>query len=91
MKVEVLSNKKNPLLKREELKLIVFQESNPSFSEAAKIVSEHSKKPEDDTAIKAVKGKFGRKSFLIEAYVYHSKADKEAIEAKKKLKQEEKK
>ena len=85
---EILEHKKNPLLKREEIKILMFSEKNPSYAEAGKFVSEKFKKSEDDIAIKRVKGKFGRKSFLVEANIYHSKEDKEAIEPKKKVKKE---
>jgi len=76
---------KEPFIEKEEVKMILFQESNPSFQEASKLIAEHAKKSEDAVVIKAVKGKFGRKSFLIDAYVYHTKEDKESIEPKKKL------
>lgn len=89
MKTEVLENRKNPLLKREEIKIIVHSEANPSFQDALKLVAEHSKKPEGDIAVKSVKGKFGRKTFLISANIYHNQEDKEAIEPKVKSKEGE--
>lgn len=86
MKVEILEDKKNELLKRQEVKLIFYSEKNPSFQEALKIISGEVKKPEENIAIKGIKGKFGRKSFLINAFVYDSKEEKERIEPKKKEK-----
>lgn len=80
---------KNSLLKRREVKIIVEAKSNPGFSDAMKMVSEQFKAKEENIVVHNVKGKFGRKTFLIDAFVYDSKEDKERIEPKPKAKKAE--
>ena len=86
--MKVIQDKQNPLLRRREIKLIIEAGKNPSMQEAAKKVAEHFKAQEDCIALKQIKGKFGRKTFLIEANIYNSKEDKEKIEPKKKVKKQ---
>lgn len=90
--MKVIEDKNNSLLKRREIKVIVEAEKNPSMQEAGKLILEHFKAQEENVAIKQIKGKFGRDTFLITANIYHSKEDKEKTEpkAKKKEKKEEK-
>ena len=89
--MKIIEHKKNSLLGREEVRIIVEAEKNPSFSEANKLISEHFKKPEENIAIKLIKGKFGRNTFLISAFIYESKEKKEKLEKKKVKKAEESK
>jgi len=91
--MKIIEDKQNPLLKRKEVKIIVEAGKNPSMQEASKLIAEHFKAQEDNIALKQIKGKFGRKTFLISANIYNSKEDKEKIEPKKKVKKgaEEKK
>jgi len=86
MKDEILEHIKNPLLKREEVKLIVTADKTPTFLDAAKIISDKFKKNEENIAVKNVKGKFGHETFLIAAHLYNSREDKEKIEPKPKVK-----
>lgn len=87
--MKIIEDKQNMLLKRREIKAIVEAEKNPTMQEAAKTVAEHFKTAEENTAIKQVKGKFGRHTFLIVANIYKSKEDKEKIEPKTKKKEKE--
>ncbi len=80
--MQIIEDKKNPLLGRREVKLIIEAEKNPSMEEAAKIVGEQFKSVEENIAVKQVKGKFGRNTFLITANIYKSKENKEKIEPK---------
>lgn len=77
---------KNNLLKRREIKFLIESEANPGFANATKMVADKFKAEEDKIVVKAVKSKFGRKTFLIDAFVYDSIKDKEFIEPKKKVK-----
>lgn len=84
--MKVIEDKNNSLLKRREIKVIVEAEKNPSMQEAGKLILEHFKAQEENVAIKQIKGKFGRDTFLITANIYHSKEDKEKTEPKIKKK-----
>lgn len=87
--MEVKYEKENPLLHRKEVTAILHSEANPSMSDIAKKIAEKFKTEEDKTAIKSIKGKFGRRTFLIKAFIYKSKEDKEKIEPKKKEKSQQ--
>lgn len=86
--MEIIENKQNPFLKRREIKIIVEAVKNPTMQEAVKMVVEQFKAVEDSITIKKIKGKFGRKTFLVEANIYNNKEDKEKIEAKPKVKKQ---
>lgn len=77
---------KNNLLKRREIKLIVDSSGNPGFASALNMVAQQIKAPEENIVVKNVKGKFGRDTFLIDAFVYDSVKDKESIEPRVKVK-----
>jgi len=87
--METLKDFQNDLLNRREIKVVVESEKNPSFSEASKIISKEFKADEESIVINEIKGKFGRKTFLITARVYKTKEDKEKIEPKQKKKEGE--
>jgi len=76
-KTEIKKDFRNELLKRREIELTVEAEKTPSFSEASKILSEELKVPEEQVLVEAVRGSFGRKTFLIRALIYDSKELKE--------------
>jgi ribosomal protein S24E len=82
--MKILENKQNFLLNRKEIKLVVTSEKNPSYEEAIAIVGKEIKTVPENIVIKQVKGKFGRDTFLIVAYVYHSADDKVKFEPKAK-------
>lgn len=87
--MKILSDNKNDLFKRREIKMIVQHSGNPGFASALKTVSEHFKAHADHIAVHNVKGKFGRDTFLIDAFIYNSKEDKEKTEPKPKVKKVE--
>ncbi|MDD5193149.1 MAG: hypothetical protein PHF67_01040 [Candidatus Nanoarchaeia archaeon] len=90
--MEIKKNTKNELFKRYEVSIILESDKNPSFSEVKKKLSEKFSKPEDSIDVYNIKGKFGRNTFLIKAYVYDSKADFEkAVQKTKKQRDAEKK
>ncbi|MBU1136118.1 MAG: hypothetical protein KJ559_01260, partial [Nanoarchaeota archaeon] len=76
------------LLKRNEVKLKVEQLVNPSYEEAVKLIEENFKAEKDNIVIKFIKGQFGTSSFVISAFIYKTKEDKEIFEPKKKEKKE---
>jgi len=79
---------RNDLLKRREVQLIVNMNGNPGIQNSTNMVVDHFKSQEDKIVIKAVKGKFGRDTFLIDAFIYDSADQKNMIEPKKKVKKE---
>lgn len=85
--------KKNPLLHREEVILQVEENFPPSNQEAAKKISEQTKKSENLIVIDKISSKFGAKIFTIKAKVYESEEAKNRMETvarkiKKKLAKE---
>ena len=90
--MQLQKESKNELFKRQEISFILESDKNPSFPEIRKMLSEKFSKPEDSIDVYNIKGKFGRKTFLIKAYLYDSKHDLEkAIQKTKKQKDSEKK
>jgi len=81
--MKTLEDKENLLLNRREIKVIVEAPKNPSFQEACKLISEKFKADEELIDIRNIGGKFGRDTFLISAYVYKNKKDKEEFAKKK--------
>jgi len=71
--MKVQKDIKNDLLGRRELQLVLDAEKTPSFAEISKLVSEKFNAPEDTIMVENVKGKFGRKTFLIKVAIYHTK------------------
>ncbi len=87
-KMNIIEDKNNDLLGRREVKIIIEAEKTPSFSEATKIVAEQFKSNEENIAVKKIKGRFGKNTFLISANIYKSKEGKDKIEPQKELKKE---
>jgi len=79
---------RSDLLKRRELNFVLESEGNPSFAFCAKTVAEKFKVAEDVVVVKKILGQFGRKTFLVESFIYDSVKDKEINEPKKKIKKE---
>lgn len=86
--IKILSDEKNILFGRREIKAIVNAEKNPGFENALKLVSEQFKSPVENIALKTLKSKFGRDTFLINAMIYDSLKAKETFEPQKKVKKE---
>ncbi len=84
--MNIIEDNKNSLLKRREIKVVVEHKGNPGFGNALKMVSEQFKAQEENIVVNNVKGKFGRDTFLIGAFIYDSKEDKDKIEPKPKVK-----
>jgi ribosomal protein S24E len=84
--MQILKDTKNDLFKRRELKMILPSEKTPSYAEISKLLSEKFNSAEENIVVNKVQGRFGAKTFLIEASIYDSKEDKEKTERKPKEK-----
>jgi ribosomal protein S24E len=73
---KTIEHKKNPLLHREEYKIEIKSESNPSYADIIKFLG----KDEKLIVIKRLKGNFGRKIFIADVIVYASEAEKNNVE-----------
>tara|TARA_Y100000310_G_scaffold340463_1_gene436339 strand:- start:2336 stop:2782 length:447 start_codon:yes stop_codon:yes gene_type:complete len=78
--MEITSDIRNDLFKRNEIKANLDAEKNPGFDEVRKMISEQTKKSEDGIDVYGIKGGFGSNNFVIKAYVYDSKKDKDNAE-----------
>ena len=76
----------NKLLNRREVQVVMESSSNPGFDGAKKIIGDNFKAKDEMIVVKKVKGKFGRDTFLVDAFIYDSVNDKERIEPKVKVK-----
>jgi ribosomal protein S24E len=84
--MQILKDIKNELFKRREIKIILPSEKTPSYAEVSKLLSEKFNSGEENIVISKVKGRFGAKTFLIDASIYDSKEYKEKTERKPKEK-----
>ena len=75
--MEKIKDIRNDLFKRNEISFKLEADKNPNFVEAKKLISEQVGKPEENINIYNIKGNFGNKNFIIDAYVYDSKEDLE--------------
>lgn len=91
MELKITEEKENALFNRKEIKGFIDSEVVPSRIETSKILSEKFKVPWENIKIKKIVGKFGSKTFSVEANIYSSKQDKDSIELKKKKETESEK
>jgi len=89
--IDEKKNLRNELLNRQEIEIIVESDQTPSISEAKKLISERYNKEEDCINVCCIKGKFGRRNFLIKAEIYDSKEILEKLRKKKEKKEDTKK
>lgn len=82
--LKILEEKENALFNRKEIKGSIESEIVPSRAETIEILSKKFKVPLENIKIKKIIGKFGSKTFSIEANIYSSEQDKDSIELKKK-------
>lgn len=87
--MNVLNDFRNELLKRKEIEIVLTAEKNPGMKDAAKDIAAKFKVGEEVVVVKAVRSRFGRDSFTIEAMIYDSVEDKNKFEPKKKEKKKE--
>lgn len=84
MTLKILEEKNNPLFRRKEIKASLKSEITPSRSHILELLSKKFEIPKENIKIKGIRGNFGVKDFSIEANIYHSREEKEAVELKKK-------
>jgi small subunit ribosomal protein S24e len=84
--MEVVKDFKNDLLKRREVKFVIESEKNPGFNEAVEKVASKFGANKDLILVNNIKSKFGRRTFLIDAFIYHSAEDRKKFEPKAKVK-----
>jgi ribosomal protein S24E len=80
--MEIKSDTRNDLFKRNNVSYELESEKNPNFDEMKKMISENIKKPEEGIDVYNIKGKFGSKLFKVYAYVYDSADDLKKAEQK---------
>lgn len=68
--MEIQKEARNELMKRNEVSYIIEGEKTPSFSDIKQEISKKYSKSPDCIDVYNIKGKFGRTTFLIKAYVY---------------------
>lgn len=84
--MRILEDNKNSLLKRREIKFVMESVSNPGFENSKNVLAEKVKTEKENIAIKFIKNNYGTRDFVIEAFIYDSKQDREKIEPKVKEK-----
>ena len=82
MELKIIREKHNLLFKRKEILAEIDSEITPKIIEVEKILSEKFSKPTENIKTKRVKGKFGSKTFEINANIYDTLEDKEKTEIK---------
>ena len=90
--MEIIEQKQNNLLNRQEIVLTLEQESIPSKNEIAKMLAKQFKTEEENIIIKKINSKFGSKKFEISAKIYkdaESRQKYEVITRKQRKKQRE--
>lgn len=84
MELKIISDIENPLFNRREIEGELEAQITPSRKEVEKILSEKFSVQPECIKIRTIKGKFGKKIFLIVANIYSSKQEKDKTEFKKK-------
>lgn len=84
--MKAIKDLRNDLLNRREVKILIESSGNPGMVNAGKAIAEQFKSKEENIAVKNLKGKFGRDTFLVDAYIYDSADEKKRIEPKVKVK-----
>ena len=78
--MNILENKKNMLLNREEIVATLQTEITPSKDEIAKAIAIKLKKHEGQIVIEKIEGNFGNHEFIIKAKVYDDVKSKDKYE-----------
>ena len=84
MELIILSENDNALFGRKEIKAELTSEATPNRLQILDLISKKFACPIENIKIMGINGNFGTRDFIIEANVYHSKENKEAVELKKK-------
>lgn len=84
MENTIIKQKENPLFNRKEIQISLNSEITPTHQYVEKLISEKFSTSAENIKIKNILGRFGSKTFTINADIYSSKKDKENIEFKSK-------
>lgn len=76
----ILEEKENKLLNRKEIKIVVESEKAPSEKEVIDFISNEKKADKELIKVDRIKGKFGRRTFLLELKIYNSKENMDKVE-----------
>lgn len=86
LKMDIIKNFNNALLKRKEIEISFDSESNPGIVKASKDIAETFKVNEEQIVIKRIKSGFGSNNFSVNAFIYENKDLKDSTEPKRKEK-----
>ncbi len=86
MKMNVIENKRNELMKRNEIKAEVEEKTIPSRQEIRKILTAKVDSKEEKVVVKKIESKFGQQKFVVIANAYDSEEDLKKAESKYVLK-----
>ena len=84
MELEIIKETENSLFKRKEIQFSLDAEITPSEKEMIELISDKFSTQAENISLKGIHGKFGSKTFTINANIYDSSEEKEAVEQKKK-------
>jgi ribosomal protein S24E len=81
-KIQIISEKVNPIFQRKEVELLVSIDVTPKTKEAEEIVANQFSSNVENVKVKKIHGNYGMKKFTITANIYHSKESKDKTEIK---------
>ena len=92
MEFEIISEQKNPLINRTEIKALVSSKISPKKMEVAKAIADKYSVPVDNLRVLTIYGRYGSNEFEISANIYTSKKERDEVElvSKKEKEQESK-
>ncbi|MCK4647583.1 hypothetical protein KAT24_01485 [Candidatus Pacearchaeota archaeon] len=88
MEFEIIKEKENQLFGRKEIQISVEAQVTPSRNEIKNLIVQKFSTQAENISIKGIHGKFGSKTFMINANIYSSKEEKENMEPKNKKSEE---
>jgi len=84
MESETVKDVRNEFLKRREVEVVIDNHGNPGLKESKKVIVEKFKGSEPVIVIKHLGSEFGKKEFVIDAFIYDSVEDLKNIEPRNK-------
>jgi ribosomal protein S24E len=86
MELEIIKEKENPLFGRKEIIGSIETPVTPSKNEVESLIVQKFSTQPEMISLKGIHGKFGSKSFMVNANIYSSSEEKKKAEPKKKVK-----
>lgn len=77
-------DRRNELLKRRELEVVIESYDNPGLEKAKQMVVSQAKLSAENVVVKSLRNNFGTHEFVVEVFVYDSVDDMNRIEPRKK-------